>query len=130
MKAKQGVVVKGVSPATPSKVIEADEADPGKVAKTKAKQLAAKKGKYGATKTSPFKAIEDDNKDSSGWIEIELLDEDRNPVSSTKYEVTLPDGTVASGTTDAAGIAKIEGFEPGECKVSFPDIDKDGWKLK
>ena len=119
------------SPASANKAEDADVANPDEEAKTKAKQSEAKKGKYGAAKTKPFKPSNDDSDtDDSGWIEIELLDEDGNPVGSTKYEVTLPDGSVASGTTDASGAAKIEGFEPGDCKISFPDIDKDGWKQK
>ncbi len=43
--------------------------------------------------------------------------------------ITLPDGsTVATGTTDEKGRARVEGIDPGTCKVTFPELDKDAWK--
>jgi hypothetical protein len=62
------------------------------------------------------------------WIEIELKDEDGKPVAGEAYRVTLPDGSVAEGSTDDKGLARIEGFEPGACDVAFPRLDKDEWK--
>jgi type VI secretion system secreted protein VgrG len=63
------------------------------------------------------------------WIEIELVDEDGKPVPGENYMITLPDGsTVATGTTDEKGRARVEGIDPGQCKVTFPDLDKDAWK--
>ncbi|NVN91639.1 MAG: type VI secretion system tip protein VgrG [Desulfuromonadales bacterium] len=68
------------------------------------------------------------NKDKKSWIEIELVDEDGKPVPGEVYKVTLPDGeTVATGTLDEKGIARIEGIDPGNCKITFPNLDKDAW---
>jgi hypothetical protein len=53
------------------------------------------------------------------------------PVPGEKYRVTLPDGTtVAEGTLDSKGHARVEGIDPGTCKVTFPDLDKNAWKPK
>jgi hypothetical protein len=45
-------------------------------------------------------------------------------VAGETYEVTLPDGKVARGSTDSQGKAKVQGFEPGQCKIVFPLLDK------
>ena len=37
-------------------------------------------------------------------------------------------GKVAEGTLEEKGIARIEGFEKGTCKVSFPELDKEAWE--
>lgn len=127
MNPKGGKACKIVPPADPAEVYDADKANPGKVAEAKAEQVQQEKGKYGQTKMKPFKAEEGGDKPTS-WIEIELVDEEGQPVSGERYEVALPDGSTASGTLDGDGLAKIEGFEPGACKVSFPDLDKDAWE--
>jgi type VI secretion system secreted protein VgrG len=46
-----------------------------------------------------------------------------------KYEITMPDGTVARGKTDSDGLAKVSGKTPGTCQVTFPDLDQDAWEL-
>ncbi len=62
------------------------------------------------------------------WIEIELVDEDGAPVPGERYRIELPDGSVAQGTLDAKGVARVEGIEPGNCKITFPNLDKDAWE--
>lgn len=131
MKAKTGKKVTEVAPTTPVEAFEADEADPGKVEKTKAKQVEAQKGKYGSTVAPAHKAIENQTpelqKENTSWIEIEMLDEEDVPVSGEKYEIELPDGSIAKGTLDGNGFARVDGVKPGECKVSFPELDKEAW---
>ncbi len=61
------------------------------------------------------------------WVEIELVDQDGNPVPNEKYRLVLPDGTVQEGTLDENGRAGAEGIDPGTCKVSFPDIHAKEW---
>lgn len=46
------------------------------------------------------------------------------------YQVTLPDGSTQEGNVGDDGVARIEGIDPGSCKISFPKIDKDYWKKK
>jgi type VI secretion system secreted protein VgrG len=52
-------------------------------------------------------------------------------VPGEEYQVTLPDGTtVASGTLDEKGKARVEGIDSGNCKVTFPNQDKSAWGPK
>jgi len=30
--------------------------------------------------------------------------------------------------TDENGVGRVEGFDPGSCQVSFPDLDKEAWE--
>lgn len=149
---KSGKAGNPVPPATPEKVEDADIADPGKVAEIKAEQRQTKSGKYGSEQVKPFKPpqagaiaagpkaggatageqaaeqLKEEEKQQS-WIEIELLDDRNEPIPGEKYRITVPDGRVAEGTLDENGWARVEGFEPSECKVSFPNLDKDTWKF-
>ncbi len=118
-----------VAPTAPEAPEEADTADPGEMAAVKAEQLQTQSGKYGAAKVKPFKPSEDETTEKS-WIEIELLDEQDKPIPGEPYEVKLPDGSVAHGTLDNKGFARIEGFEPGQCQVTFPRLDQDVWSKK
>lgn len=61
------------------------------------------------------------------FIEIELVDDEGNPVANERYFVELPDGTSISGSTDAKGYARVDGIDPGTAKVSFPDLDKKSY---
>jgi hypothetical protein len=62
------------------------------------------------------------------WIEIELVDEENQPVPRERYQIELTDGSVAKGTLDFQGRARHEGIPRGNCKVSFPDRDAKDWK--
>ncbi|MDQ7013573.1 MAG: hypothetical protein Q9O74_06705 [Planctomycetota bacterium] len=129
MNPKSGKACKIVPPADPAEVFDADNANPGKVAEAKAEQVKQEKGKYGQTKAKPFKAKNsEEEEEEASWIEIELHDEDGQPVPGEEYKIELPDGTEASGTLDGEGKARVEGFKPGECKVTFPKLEADVWK--
>jgi len=130
---KSGNAGSAVTPTDPASALEADVADPGAVEQIKASQLQTQSGKYGSTPVKPYKPPqtkqEKDKKKS--WIEIKLVDEENRPVPGEKYKITLPDGeTVAGGTLDAKGFARVDGFDPGTCRVTFPELDKDSWKEK
>jgi len=141
---KSGKAGKAVQPAVPDKAEDADLADPGKVAEIKAEQAKTKSGKYGSQKVRPFKppaeeeeakALEEgkdqtneEKKEELSWIEIELVGEDDEGIPGEKYRITLPDDSVAEGTLDEKGFARVEGFEKGTCKVTFPQLDKEAWE--
>jgi len=129
---KSGKACKAVSPSSPDKAEDADIADPGKMAEIKAEQAKTKSGKYGSEKVKPHKPPNEEEKDEKkeelSWIEIEMVDEEDEPVPGEKYKITLPDDSVAEGTLDEKGFARVEGFEKGTCKVCFPDLDKDAWE--
>jgi hypothetical protein len=139
MAKKSGMAGKAVPPAMPDKAEDADIADPGKVAEIKTEQQQTKSGKYGSQQVKPFKSPSEQEdaareeeknqqKENLSWIEIELVGEDDEGIPGEKYKITLPDESVAEGTLDEKGFARIEGFEKGTCKVCFPDIDKEAWE--
>ena len=130
MGAKSGKAGKAVAPADPDIPEDADVADPAEVAEAKAEQIEKESGKYGTTPTKPFKKpeSEEEAEEKTSWIEIELVDEEDEPVPSEKYEIKLPDGSVAKGTLDGNGFARIEGIDPGTCEITFPNLDKDAWE--
>ncbi|MBK7674257.1 MAG: hypothetical protein IPJ27_05525 [Candidatus Accumulibacter sp.] len=62
-------------------------------------------------------------------IEIELVDEQGQPVPGEEYCITDPDGCERRGYLDRNGFAREEGIKrAGECKISFPKLDKDAWR--
>jgi hypothetical protein len=138
MNKKSGTAGTPVEPTAPVAAHEADVADPGEVDEVKAEQLKTKSGKYGSAKTKPFKPARDegggasdqpaeDDKKETSWIEFELVGEDDKPIPGEKYRVTLPDGSVDEGTLGEAGVARVEGFEPGQCEITFPELDQEAW---
>jgi hypothetical protein len=149
---KSGSAGSAVSPQDPAEVDEADDADPGEVAELKAQQRQAKQGKYGSEKvkgegneeeaagsssssasSGSSSGASDDGKPpkkKTGWIEIRLEDKDGKPVPGQAYRITLPDGTLAEGTLNDKGSARVDGFDPGSCKVTFPQLDRRAWKSK
>jgi hypothetical protein len=62
------------------------------------------------------------------WVEIALMDEDGHPVPDQNYAITLPGGKVVEGTLNAKGRARVNGIDPGTCKITFPDFHQDSWE--
>jgi hypothetical protein len=62
------------------------------------------------------------------WVEFELLDIDGNPVPSVAYQVTLPDGSMRNGTLDNQGMVRFDNIDPGQCEITFTDIDGREWQ--
>ncbi len=128
--AKSGQAGTLVSPAAPTAVEEADVAEPGEVDKIKAEQRKTKTGKYGSVQVPPHQPpqTKEEKKKKPSWIEIVLVDDDDRPVAGERFKITLSDGSVAEGTLDDKGFARVAGMEPGTCKVTFPELDKSVWK--
>ncbi len=70
----------------------------------------------------------EENKEKKSWIEIELVDEAGQPMAGEAYRVTTPDGSEQSGSLDEKGFARVSNIDPGTCKVTFPNLDKDAWE--
>jgi type VI secretion system secreted protein VgrG len=131
-----------VAPTAPKAAEEADKADPGEMAKLKEQQMKTGTGKYAPSPFKPHKPSTQGGgaggagqsqaaSQSTHWIEIKLVDTDNNPVPGEPYRIILPDGqTVAEGTLDEKGFARVDGIDPGTCKVTFPNLDKSVWKPK
>lgn len=128
---KNGQAGSLVPPAKPKQALEADQADPGEVEEVKSDQIKTGTGKYGSMPIkalSPNQSADDDGPEKQAWIEIELVDEEGKPVAGEGYSLTLPDGqTVAAGTLDEKGCARLDGIDPGSCKVTFPRLDQKAW---
>lgn len=121
---KSGTAGNAVSPATPDPAVAADDAVAGSVDQAQGSGITKTAGTYGSVKVKPYK--NDPTKKS--WIEIKLVGEDKKPIPGEPYSITLPDGSVASGTLDDKGFARIEGIDPGTCQITFPNRDTDAWK--
>jgi hypothetical protein len=61
------------------------------------------------------------------FIEIEMVDDKGRPVPDLAYRIEAPDGKQYEGTLDADGKARVDDIEPGNCRITFPDLDKDAW---
>ncbi len=133
MNKKTGKRESELTPADPKAAEEADVADPGEVEKIKAEQRKTKTGKYGSEQIKPHKPPQtpEEKEKKTSWIEIELVDKKDKPVPGESYRVILPDGeTAAEGTLDNKGFARVEGIEPGTCRITFPNLEKQAWKPK
>jgi type VI secretion system secreted protein VgrG len=121
-----------VAPTAPKEAEIADNANPGSLNESYKSQRAALPPPVLAAKDAPWHDPKSEEaKDKKSWIEIELVDQDNKPVPGEAYRITLPDGTtLAEGTLDEKGFAREDGIDPGSCKVTFPNLDKDSWEGK
>ncbi len=76
---------------------------------------------------APVKAGDEAADTPTTFIEIEMVDEAGDPVPGLAFVVELPDGTSRPGVLDDRGRARLDDIEPGECTITFPDLDKDAW---
>jgi type VI secretion system secreted protein VgrG len=126
--AGSGKAVGLVSPTKPEETHIADNADPGSKAPTYKNQIEEMPKRKLPTYKKPSHRPDPKKK---SWIEVLLEDEKGDPVPGEKYRVTLPDGeTIAEGTTDDKGLGRVSGIDPGNCKITFPELDKDAWNPK
>ena len=70
----------------------------------------------------------DENKEKTHWVEIMLVDDAGQPLAGESFEIKLPDGSVATGTTDEKGKGRVDHIDPGSVDISFPNLDKDAWE--
>jgi len=123
-----------VSPLSPTAAVEAVKAEPGEVTSPVTGQGATPAAMAPARLSPASNApthnpSSPENREKKHWIEIRLADEEGKPVPGEPYRITLPDGsTVADGTLDDKGFARVDNIDPGACEVTFPNRDKEAWK--
>ncbi len=61
--------------------------------------------------------------DYKDWLEIELKDEDGQPVANKKFKAKFQNGEIREGKLDSKGCAKLEKVPPGKAEISF-DLSK------
>ncbi|MBC7926464.1 MAG: hypothetical protein H7039_12475 [Bryobacteraceae bacterium] len=66
----------------------------------------------------------------SHWVEIELHDDSGFLVPYEEYLLTLPNGEIVAGYLDENGFARIETDTPGNCEITFPNLDARSWKYE
>lgn len=65
------------------------------------------------------------------FVEIELLDMQGRPVAGEPYIIALPNGRQHCDVLDERGRARVDGLDPGNCQVIFPELDRrvvERWK--
>jgi hypothetical protein len=67
-------------------------------------------------------------KEKKAWIEIILVDAEGKPMPGVRYRITPPGGAPKEGRLNEHGQAGLYEIEPGSCKITFPDLDKDAWE--
>lgn len=108
-----------VPPLQPAEADPADDAKPGTKMTLEKRSLARKERTFKPSK---------EEEEKKNWIKIKLIDEAGKPVAGELYKITLPDGSVTGGSLDEKGEAEVKGIDPGSCKVTFPNLDKEAWE--
>lgn len=62
------------------------------------------------------------------WIEVELVTPEGQPLANRRVRIELTDGSTVERTTDAQGLCRADGIDPGTCKVTLVDVDKVAWR--
>lgn len=127
MNPKSGSKINTVDPTAPTRAEDADEADPGEAAETKARQREIEQGKYGSQKVKKYVPPEEEDAELT-WIEIALQDRNGDPVPSKRFRIITPDEQQIWGTLNKDGFARIENIKEGTCKITFPELDQEAWE--
>ena len=72
----------------------------------------------------PAKSVIVVDPSKADWIGIELVDTEKKPVGFLGFVVTLPNHQKVTGVLDQNGKARIEGIDPGTCRIEFPTVDR------
>jgi hypothetical protein len=115
-----------VSLTAPEATVVSDDVEPGKdVTYSGGGALVAGEAPRDVAGTA-FERRETESEETS-WVEIELKDDEGNPVPYESYKVVTPEGKIRRGKLDKDGLARVDGIDPGNCEITFPNLDKEGW---
>jgi hypothetical protein len=84
--------------------------------------------KHKPVEEAPAEAAVEEARKALAWIEIQLVDMECHPVPNERYRITIPSGTAVEGRLDSKGFARVYEIDPGNCKVTFPDLDQEAWR--
>jgi hypothetical protein len=131
---KDGSACSIIAPIAPAEAKYPLNETPGAASAASAAAKVPTKYTFTKIKAPEFKPLSHEEAEQKqvklSWIEIELLDKAGAPVAGAYYEICMKDDTVASGTLDEKGRARVEGIEEGTCGVSFPQYAPSSWKKK
>ena len=117
------VTAMATSPEAPEPPASADDSTPGQdTTYTGSGQLVAAEPaeQVAGYEVEPTEVEERE----TTWIDIELVDEEGEPVPGERYRVVDSAGTVKEGSLDANGRAHVTGIAPGQCEIYFPNLDQ------
>jgi hypothetical protein len=60
------------------------------------------------------------------FIEIELKDDEGNPIANVEYILYLSNGEIRKGKLNSRGISREEKLPPGKCELAFPNLVETG----
>ncbi|MBK7707913.1 MAG: hypothetical protein IPJ30_19730 [Acidobacteria bacterium] len=114
--------------ADPDEAEIADNAEPGSDAPTYKNQRRQTPPEMAPTYSKPWHNPKSPkNKDKKSWVEVKLKDEHGKPMAGERYRVELPDNeTIAEGTLDEKGKAKVTNIDPGNWVIFVPEDRRSG----
>lgn len=127
---KSGNAGSAVAPADPTAATEAINDATGSAAAAEAAKVERQQAQHKKNDVKAYKPPQsaEEAATKTSWIEVEMVDMADQPVAGEQYEIELPDGSVASGTLDQRGFVRVDGIEPGTCKIRFPRLDRRAWE--
>ncbi|MCK4660090.1 MAG: type VI secretion system tip protein VgrG [Phycisphaerae bacterium] len=75
-----------------------------------------------------FEEPEEREQEETTYVDLLLVDEDGDPIPGEKYRVVDSKGKVKEGSLDANGRAHVTGISPGNCDITYPNMDMSAWK--
>lgn len=112
--------------AAPEAPVDADTTEPGKdVTYAGGEELA--EGEVPADTAGHEFEESEPTEQKTSWIEMELRDDEGNPVAFERCRIKTTDGRVIERSTGEDGVLHIHGIKPGDCEITFPNLDKEAW---
>ncbi|MHC5112131.1 MAG: type VI secretion system tip protein TssI/VgrG [Planctomycetota bacterium] len=118
------VTCKITNPDNPDQPDEAEATDPGR----DTRYDGAARDNNAQAEATEAESNGEGNPNTDSWIELELLNEMDQAVPDEFYRILTPGGRVREGRLDANGVARIEGIDPGDCEITFPNLDHEAWE--
>jgi hypothetical protein len=73
---------------------------------------------------TPRPSAREERTSEGAWLELELLNQQGEPVANRRFRVIQHERVVREGMTNANGFARVESLSPGTCDIEFVDFDE------